>query len=135
MTKPDDPFWGAFSPKPNGTRNGVFEVADFRDLLATASIALWQGSEEELYPALDPVAVGEARVDWYITFAGQTGQGIVQLHDGSMAWVHGADLIADPDRDGIKRLRRNDRLAYAGFHENWGSKGGLPKLINPQKVS
>lgn len=126
--KPENQKWGPLSPK--GTRDGIFGNAEFQRLCDTATIPEWNGSNDELEIPLLPVpGPGLARVEWYIPFAGQTGQGIAILQDGSPAWVHGANIQKDPDPDGIKRLWRNDLISYTGMPEKWGTKKGSPPKI------
>jgi hypothetical protein len=131
--KPAHPKWGPMSPK--GTRDGIFEHKEFQKLLATARIPAWNGTNEELEVPLGPLPTrGQARVEWYIPFAGQTGQGIAFLCDGTPAWVHGKDVLISPDEDGIKRLWRNDLISFKGEPENWGAKQGPPRIVGVDKV-
>ena len=58
-----------------------------------------------------------ARINWYSPFGGQTGQGIAILRDGSSAWVHGRDILDEPDKD-VQRLYFNDLIKFAGIRTN-----------------
>lgn len=132
--KPENPVWGPMSPK--GTRDGIFQHPDMQKLVSQTEIDTWNGSPEELDPPLSPVPEGNfARVEWYIPFAGQNGQGIVRLHDGTNAWVHGEEILDPPDADGIKRLRRNNLIQYQEILQQWGSKkDGPPKLVRIKRI-
>jgi hypothetical protein len=131
VARPDDQKWGPLLWNEGESRADIREHPDFQKLLADATLMPWNGSPEELNPPLGPIPEGDyARVDWYITFAGQKGQGIAKLADGSSVWVIGQDLDVPPDGDGIIRLYHNDLLTYVGIHKNWGrKKEGLPKLL------
>jgi hypothetical protein len=128
--KPNNSHWGAFD-----VRRKILDFPAFKDRLQQINFPKWNGRKEELDPPLDPIpGSGFARVSWYTPFAGQTGQGIVILHDGSSAWVQGSDLMIEPNPDGIKRLSRNDLLSYTQAI-SWGKeKGRLLKLIGVKKV-
>lgn len=122
--KPHHPSWGPFLD----SRRTLFDDPIFCRLLKGIRVYSWDGQEDALNPKLDPVPEGKfARVQWYIPFAGQKGQGIALLADGSTAWVHGADLRIEPDQDGVKRLRRNTLLKFKEAVV-WGDKSGPPKL-------
>jgi len=128
--KPDDPKWGNFD-----VRRTILDHPDFKKLLESATLQSWEGKEEELDPPLDPIPEpGTGRMQWYVPFAGQTGQGPVTLFSGKDAWVHGSELMIEPDPDGIKRLDRNDPIRYAGIQKKWGSKSGPPKLLCVERL-
>lgn len=102
-------------------------------LIETATLDPWDGDPEQLEPSLEPAPAGQhARVQWYVPFAGQKGQGIAILYDGTPAWIHGNDLDKPVDADGIKRVRTGDLIAYTGKNINWGAKkkkDSPPRLI------
>lgn len=130
VAKPNSPSQGPFLE----SRRPLFEDSRFQRLLATATIQPWFGTPDELEPKLDPIPAGQfARIQWYIPFAGQTGQGIAVLAAGSTAWVHGDDLRIYPDPDGVKRIKRGTLIR---FRENveWGNKSGPPKLTGVTRV-
>ena len=133
VAKPDDSAWGSLLWNPGESRYGIREHPEFHRLLAGTEFEKWGGSPQELEPPLNPVPEGRARVEWYIPFAGQKGQGIARLPNSSV-WVLGQDILNLPDEDGIKRLRRNELLRYTALHYDWGTKTGLPKLLNVRRV-
>jgi len=132
--KPLSPIWGGFE-----NRKQILDLPEFKKLLnGTGNLLLpWSGKENELNPPLSrPKGPGLATVDWYNPFAGQTGQGIVLLHDGSNAWLHGIDILSQTDPDGVKRLWRGQSLQYVAIIQNWGSKkDGPPKISGAKKIS
>jgi len=133
--KPDSPKWGPLLWNKGESRAGIRQNVEFQQLLASARLACWNGSPEELNPPLGPIPDGSfARVDWYIPFAGQKGQGIAKDHKGTSYWIHGQDLGIQPDADGIRRLRHNDLISYVLIHQNWGTKPGPSKLLGVRKV-
>ena len=136
VAKPNNEKWGALLWNPNESRAAIREYPGFQHILADAEIASWNGSPEELNPPLGPIPVGDyARADWYIPFAGQNGQGIAKLRDGSPVWVHGQDLAVPADEDGIVRLYHNDLLTFVGINKNWGTKkDSPPKLLGVRKI-
>jgi hypothetical protein len=122
--RPEISAWGSF-----GSRMPILRYPGFTKLIGFESLPEWTGTEEELNPPLDQCPPGKfARVDWFNTFAGNEGQGIVVLGDGRKAWVHGDHLNIRPDADGIKRIWRNQLIQYENIEYNWGSKPGLPRL-------
>lgn len=135
FAKPDEPKWGKLLWNNGESRAAIREHPDFQALLASADLGPWNGSPEELDPPLGQTPQGDfARVDWYIPFAGQRGQGIAKLADGSPAWVSGENLDIKPDPDGIKRLWRDDLVSFTAIHQNWGTKKGPPKLLCVRKA-
>ena len=156
--QPDNPKWGPLSPK--GTRDAIFQEETFLELLSSATIPLWMGTPDQISVPIQPFTEGEARIDWYIPFAGQTGQGIAVIAECAecraayidcgnwcaycknlpyhrcTAWVHGSDVDISPDEDGVKRLWRNDLISYTGLHGDWGRKNNAPpKLLGPKVIS
>lgn len=130
VVRPNEPFYGAFI-----TWRPILDEPEMKTLIAKAHVSKWKGKPEELDPPLGEVpGPGYARVQWYITFAGQTGQGPVNLHDGT-AWVHGCDIVGlEPDEDGEIRLRRGDVISFTG-KARFGSKpNGPPKLVGVKLV-
>lgn len=130
--KPADPKWGALGV----SRYPIFGEHGFQWLLSTARLAEWKGRDEEIDPPLAEVPSGNyARVQWYIPFAGQTGQGIAILPDGNSCWVHGADIQEAPDPDGIKRLYHGELVSFKGPPQKWGTKQGAPpKLVGVRRA-
>lgn len=134
MAKPDNPKWGKILWSPGESRRAIREHPKFQSLLASANLPTWNGLAEDLDPPLGKIPLGNfARVDWYIPFSGQKGQGIAKLADGSAAWVSGESLDIPPDEDGIKRLFHCDLISFAAVHQNWGTKEGPPKLIKVKR--
>ncbi len=149
VAKPESPVWGVFA----NTWKPVFQVSEFQSLLETTRLQPWSGSPEDLDPPLPAVpGPNSGVVQWYVPFAGQTGQGIVGLHEslrwkpkptdpsqedkGLNAWVHGIDIHCDADPDGVKRLRRGDVVSFVGNPQRWGHKEGAPpKLLGVKKFS
>ncbi|MDO8424441.1 MAG: hypothetical protein Q7S70_00695 [bacterium] len=135
VAKPDKPKWGPLGWNPGESRAGIRENPDFQDLLANAAIPIWEGTPEELNPPLSPIPDGTfARIDWYVPFAGQKGQGIAKDQKGNSYWIHGQDVAVPPDADGIRRLYHNDLISYILVHQNWGTKTGPAKLLGVKKV-
>jgi hypothetical protein len=149
VAKPEHPKWGSLE---GGTsrRTQIFQHPDFVALLKDAELPTWTGTNADIDPPLpEPTEPGTAVVQWYIAFAGQTGQGPLNLHkqdwlegrqyNGGVcktAWVHATDIEGlDPDADGETRLWRGDTISFEGMVENWGSKkGGPPKLTGVKLV-
>ena len=131
--KPEHKKWGGFD-----VRRTILDQPEFMALVEGAKLKVWKGKDEDLNPTLPEVpGPGLAVVQWYIgEFAGQTGQGPANLHDGSSAWIHGADIVGlEPDSDGIVRLWQGDIVSYTGTVKNWGSKkNGPPKLTGVRLV-
>lgn len=133
--KPNNPKWGPLLWNKDESRAAIRENPDFQALLTSATLPPWKGSLEELNPPLSPIPSGNfARIDWYIPFAGQKGQGIVKDHAGKSYWVHGQDIAGPPEADGIRRLFHNDLISYIMVHQNWGTKAGPSKLIGIKRV-
>lgn len=132
--KPADQKWGSFT----GGRKSIQQSSDFKDFLEKngAMLTSWKSNPAKLDPLLEKVpGPGFARVDWYIPFAGQKGQGIAVTHNGIPVCIHGQDILNPPDADGIKRLWHNDLVRYEGKPLKWGNKkDGLPKILKVQKV-
>jgi len=124
--RPNNPKWGSFK-----VRRQILDYPEFKKLLNGTLLRPWQGKPEKLDPPLDDIRPGFGRVSWYNPFAGQTGQGIVTLHNGSSVWIHGANILNyQSDFDGIVRLWRNQVVQYGEIQRNWGTKEGPPKLLN-----
>lgn len=133
---PAHPKWGSLQ---GGTANRtqIYARPEFRALLKDAKLMFWDGDEVELNPPLPEVPEGKfAVVDWFVSFAGQTGQGIVKDIDGNSAWVHGVDVEGfDPDSS-EPPLQRGDIVSFEEVVQDWGGKkaGGLPKLTGVKLV-
>lgn len=135
---PESPRWGSLEGG-SSARTQIFQHPDFVALIKTAKLKVWNGKPEELNPPLPAVPEpGQAVMQWYITFAGQTGQGPANLHpsDGKSGWIHGVDIQGvQPDPDGESRLWQGDVIAYSGMVKGWGSKkDGPPKLLGVRLV-
>lgn len=130
--KAEDPKWGPLGP----SRYPIFVDPGFQWLLSGARLPLWEGRNEEIDLPLSKVPPGKfARISWYVSFGGQSGQGIAILADGSSAWVHGSDIQEDPDPDGIKRLYHNELVSFVGEPRQWGTKKDAPpKLVEVRRV-
>lgn len=140
--EPEDPKWGSFTQ----SRAKIFENPNFR------AFYNWTSSRPELVePVLAPVSgPGFARVEWYVSFGGQTGQGIAIGHEsqrrkakpknpnekdeGLNFWIHGTDIQESPDPDGVKRLWSGQLISYSGTEHFGTQKGRPPKLLNIKKV-
>lgn len=132
IPKPGKLKWG-----PLGTsRYPIFVDHGFQWLLSGATLPTWNGRAEEVDLPLSEIPPGNhARVDWYVPFAGQTGQGIAKLRNGGSAWVHGSDVQEDPDPDGIKRVFHNELVSFEGEPQQWGTKKDAPpKLVGVRRV-
>ncbi len=131
--KPEHPRWGAFD-----VRRTILEQAGFMELVKSARLEEWSGSDEQLNPPLPEVpGPGHAVVQWYITFAGQTGQGPANLYpsDGTNAWIHGTDILGlapDPDRE--IRLWQGDIVSFTGTAKFGKKPNGPPKLLGVRLV-
>ena len=137
VARPEHPRWGSLEGG-SSHRTQIFSHPEFVALMKDVKLTPWIGTDEELDPQLPEVpGPGFAVVQWYIAFAGQTGQGPANLLGGGTAWIHGADIIGlKPDADGETRLWRGDIVSYAGKTDIWGSKkGGPPKLAGVKLVS
>ncbi|OGZ69464.1 MAG: hypothetical protein A3D44_03510 [Candidatus Staskawiczbacteria bacterium RIFCSPHIGHO2_02_FULL_42_22] len=128
--RPKDHTWGSFE-----SRKMILEVPDFQQLMQDAELQPWRRVAEELDPPLPVPDRGFAVVDWYTCFGGQTGQGIVKLHDGSSTWVHGIDVMEPPDAEGIVQLHRGDVISYFEAVSFGKKHGSPPKIVNVSKVS
>jgi hypothetical protein len=124
--KPEGSKWGPLGP----SRLPIFVDHGFQWLLSGATLPEWNGKEGELDPPLGNIpSENHARVNWYVPFGGQTGQGIAILQDGSSAWVHGIDVLDPADIDGIKRLYHNELVSFEGRPQQWGTKKDAPPKI------
>lgn len=129
---PEEPKWGSFI-----TWRPILDHPEFKELVDSVDLQPWEGDAADLNPLLDPVPDDPklARMQWYIVFAGQTGQGPAFLSDGSTAWVHGIDILDPPDPDGFKRLWRNDLVSFSGAVAFGKKPNGPPKLLNVKRVA
>ena len=131
--------WGSLN---GGTSNRIqiFNHPEFVSLLRGAEIPAWEWDELELSAAIEPplpeVPDGDfAVVDWYISCAGQTGQGIVKSKNGSPAWVHGCDVEGFNPDSPEPLLWRGDIVSFKSINWNWGTKkNGPPKLTGVKLV-
>jgi len=112
VAQPEEPRvkWGPFV-----TWKPIFDNPAFKRLVSDANILAWAGKPQDLEPPLPQIPSGNyAVLQWYVPFAGQTGQGYVWMTNGGRnpACIHGVDLIVPPDSDGVKRLHRGDVVNY-----------------------
>jgi len=133
---PEHVKWGSLEAG-SSKRTQIFAHPEFKKLLETVKVSAWKGTPAELDPPLPAVPKNNrAVVQWFITFAGQTGQGPVNLlsSDGSKNWVHGIDIEGiEPDPDGEIRLWQGDIVSYAR-RVPFGSKANSFKLLNVRLV-
>lgn len=139
VAKPESPKWGSFAG-----RDVIFNHPDFQNLASETTFDPWQGAKEDLEPPLGDIpGPGFARIQWYVPFGGQTGQGIAIVHqkdhwkeeqEGRSMWVHGIDIAEPPDPDGVKRLWSNDLVSFSGTQHFGKQRGRPPKLLNVKKV-
>jgi len=134
VAQPDEPRvkWGPFV-----TWKTVFDRPEFKKLLEGAEIQTWVGKPTDLEPPLPqiPKDGDHAVVQWYVPFAGQTGQGCVWMTNGGRdpACIHGVDLRVPVDESGVKRLYRGDVVNFSGTAP-FGKKRSL-KLLNVKLAS
>lgn len=130
VAKPEEPKWGSFAK-----RDDIFSHPGFVQLSEGVNFAKWRGTPKDLEPDLGPIPSGNAaRVQWYVSFGGQTGQGIAIRRDGSSAWIHGIDIQQEPDPDGVKRLWTGDLINFSEAVSFGTQKNRPPKLLNVRKV-
>lgn len=129
VAKPEHPKWGSLEGG-SSKRTQIFSHPEMASLVwSTDPLAEWKGADDELDPPLpEAPGPGFAVVQWYIPFAGQTGQGPVVLANGSNAWVHGTDVGLEVEADGEVRLWRGDVVSYAGT-DKFGTKPGKPPKL------
>jgi hypothetical protein len=138
--KPEHKKWGAFDVRKN-----ILNQPAFMKLVNSANLEPWQGTDDELNPSLPNVPEPRyAVVQWYITFAGQTGQGPARLHEsdrwsktdkGLAGWICGVDILGvQPDSDGEIRLWQGDIVSYDRLEKLGTKRDGEPKLTNVHLV-
>jgi len=135
VAKPEHPKWGSFNGGTSN-RNQIFSNSEMLELVYSAnSLQEWSGNDTELDPPLPEVPNGLAVIQWYVFFAGQTGQGIAIDQSGNTAWVHGKDVEGfDPSSPELP-LWRGDIISFTEAVENWGAKkSGPPKLTGVKLV-
>ena len=134
--RPSGYKWGSLEGG-SSKRTQIFNHPEFSAMLdGIKRLPTWDGDESELDPPLPMPSLNQAVVDWYITFAGQSGQGIVKDKDGNSAWVHGVDIEGFDPKSFDPLLWHGDIVSYTGFQEVWGSKkNGPPKLTGVRLVS
>lgn len=123
---PESPKWGAFD-----VRRAILDHPEFKELIASADISDWTGTDADLTPQLGPIPEGHARMQWWSWCMGMQGQGFATLSDGTSATVFGPDADVTPDADGIIRLQRNDLVSY---EKRVPMKGKPPKLTGVKLV-
>ena len=134
VAKPEHPKWGSLE---GGTskRTQIFQHPEFVALMKGVELPAWNRSDLELDPPLPEPGANEAVMQWYIVFAGQTGQGPAYLVDGHNAWVHGTDIVGvKPDPDGETRLWRGDIVSFTGTAKFGSKPNGPPKLTGVRLV-
>ena len=128
--RPESSKWGSLE---GGTskRTQIFQHPDFVVLLdGIKALPTWDGDEAELDPPLPKLPAGSfAAVDWFIMFAGQTGQGIVKDIDGNPAWVHGRNIEGFKSEDFEPLLWHGDVISFDGVVNNWGKKQNSPPML------
>lgn len=133
--KPEHPKWGSLD---GGTSNRtqIFNHPEFKNLLDGMDLPDWTGIDEELDPTLPKVTEqGFAVIQWFIFFAGQTGQGIAINREGKPAWVHGIDVAGFDPNSTEPPLWRGDIVSFEEAVDNWGGKrNGPPKLTGVKLV-
>jgi len=134
--RPAHAKWGSLE---GGTskRTQIFDHPDFSALLDDVKrLPTWDGDESELDPPLPGVPEGDfAVIDWFISCAGQTGQGIAKSKDGNPAWVHGCDVAGFDPNNVEPLLWHGDIVSYTDVVQNWGAKkNGPPKLAGVKLV-
>lgn len=136
VARPENAKWGALLWNKEETRADIREHPEFKALLANAELSRWSGGQDEPYPPLMTTPEGNyARMDWWVPFAGQRGQGIAKNNEGASFWVSGESLEAPVDEDGIVRLYHGDLISYAKIQPVWGKqKKKTPKLLGVRKI-
>ena len=123
VARPDHAIWGPMIE----VRKRIFSHRRFTELLHKVSLETWTGREEELDPTVPPPPkIGFARVLWHNSFMGETGMALVRTVSGE-AWVHGSDILDEPDVDGLRRFRRGDLVSYKGVPISWSV--GKPPIL------
>ncbi len=144
VAKPNAIHWGKFE-----TWKKIFDHQSFPRLVRETQLQEWSGTPEELDPPLPTPKEGQAVVEWFVPFGGQTGQGVAVLpesqrrkrkpqdpsqnDEGVRVWIHGADILQDLDADGVKRLRRGDVITFSGTDSFGKQEGRMPKALNIQR--
>jgi hypothetical protein len=133
---PEHAKWGSLEGG-SSNRTQIFRHPEFVVLFKDVELSPRNVSDAELDPPV-PKASGRgfAVVDWFITFAGQTGQGIVKFQNGKPAWVHGIDVSGFDPKSFEPPLWRGDIISFDQAVEKWGAKqGGPPKLTGVKLVN
>jgi len=133
---PADSKWGSFNGG-SSNREQLFQHPEFRKLLESTNLKVWDGADAVLDPKQAKVnGPQEAAVLWHNEFGSQRGAGIVQMSDGKTAWVQTPDIInVEPDEDGEICLYLGQIVTFSGKVENWGAKAdGPPKLTGVKLV-
>jgi hypothetical protein len=98
------------------------------------ALPTWDGDEDEVNPPLPRVTPGQLAVDWFIQFAGQTGQGIAKDHNGKPVWIHGLDVEGFNPNSTEPLLWHGDVVSAENVVA-WGHKaGGPPKALGVRMV-
>ena len=109
----------------------------FLQFIQQARLQNWDGDQDLIEPPLPEITKRNIGVvEWYIPFAGQHGQGIVQIsgRDGNTgAWLMGDELNISPNGQGVKTITRGTMVRFERL-QGMGSKGSPPKLINVKVV-
>lgn len=121
-----------FKYGPFSVREDILDYGPFSNLLP-AALPEFRGAKEEIEVPLDLPEPGYAIIDWWHMFMGQgQGQGVALLHDGTTAWVLGADI--DPRAGGAQCLVRGTKLSYTDVGQDEQGRRTLvdPCLVTPQ---
>ena len=135
VAKPEHSKWGTLE---GGTsrRTQIFQHPAFSSLFwADTVLPEWSGNSAELDLVLPEVPAGKfGVVDWYVFFAGQTGQGIVKLQGGKPCWVHGVDIEGFDPASSEPPLWRGDIISFEEAVANWGAKPNSPPKLTGVKL-
>jgi len=131
---PSNPKWGSLEGG-SSNRTQIFNHPDFVALSLDIQLEDWCGTEAAMDPPLPKVSgQGFAVVDWFVFFAGQTGQGIVKNQNGKPAWVHGIDVSGFDPNSSEPPLWRGDIISFDQAVENWGRKQNAPPKLTGVKM-
>lgn len=145
---PAAPVWGSFE-----SRRPIFNYEPFRRALkrsASGDVTVRVVEEDEVNPPLGDPPYGCYKVDWFVSFAGQRGQGIVKNSEGRAFWITCDQVLGQedleklaarkiptqhmkllqPDPDGVIRFRRGMDIRSQGERSGFSKKDGPKYLQN-----
>ena len=126
--------WGSLEGG-SSNRTQIFGHPEFKALMKYVDVLPKCGSGLIDPPLPKVPGSGLGVVDWFVFFAGQTGQGIVKSQDGWPAWVHGIDVEGFDPASSEPPLWRGDIISFEEAVKNWGAKkNGPPKLTGVKLV-